>query len=55
MYFEKRCQKIIEPKLGYTQCSFRNEHSTAGTVFLLQQIFKKYWEYAKDVYECFVD
>jgi len=37
--------------LDDTQCC----HSTTNQIFTLQQIFEKCWEYAKDVYTCFVD
>ena len=52
---EKTCCEIIEPKLNYTQCSLHPGRSTTDQIFTLQQIFEKSWEYAKDVYICFVD
>ena len=33
----------------------RPGRSTTDQIFTLQQIFEKSWEYAKDVYTCFVD
>jgi len=47
--------KIIEPKLDYTQCGFCRGCSTTEEISTLQQIFKKSWEHAKDLYTCFVD
>ena len=52
---EKTCHEIIEPKLNDTQCRLRPGHSTTDQIFTLQQIFEIPWEYAKDVYTCFVD
>jgi len=52
---EKRCREIIEPKLNNTQCDFGAGHGTTAQIFTLQQIFEKSWEYAKNVYTCFVD
>ena len=37
------------------QCSFRPGRSTTEQISLLQKIFDKSWEYAKDVHTCFVD
>ena len=36
-------------------CGLRPGRSTTDQIFTLQQIFEKSWEYAKDVYTCFVD
>jgi len=47
--------KIIEPELDDTQCGLRRGRSTTEQISTLQQIFKKSWEHAKDVYPCFVD
>jgi len=52
---ETRCREIIESKLDDTQCGSRPGRSTTDQIFPLQQIFEKSWEYAKDVYACFVD
>ena len=51
----KKCRKIIEENLDDTQYGFRPSPSTTDQNFTLQQIFKKSWEYTKDVYICFVD
>ena len=50
-----RCREINEPKLNNTQCGFHPAHSTTDQNFTLQQIFEKFWEYAKNFYTCFVD
>jgi len=34
---------------------FLSGRSIADQILTLQQIFEKFWEYAKDVYTCFVD
>ena len=52
---ETRCREIIESKPDDTQCGSRSGRSTTDQTFTLQQIFEKSWEYAKDVYTCFVD
>jgi len=52
---EKRCREINETKLNDTLCGFYPVHNTADKNFTLQKIFKKSWEYAKNVYTCFVD
>ena len=52
---EKKCRKIVEPKLTDVQCGFRPGRSTMGQTFALQQIFEKSWDYAKEVNACFVD
>ena len=43
------------PRNNWTQCGLRPGCSTTDQIFTLQQIFEKSWEYAKDVYTCFVD
>ena len=40
---------MIQPKLFDIQCGFCPGRSTS------QQLFDKSWEFAKDVYTCFVD
>ena len=52
---EKIGHEIIKPKLNDTQCGLRPGRSTTDQIFPLQQIFEKSWEYAKDIYTCFVD
>ena len=52
---EKKCRKIVEPKLTDAQCGFRPGRSTMDQIFASQQIFEKSWEYAKAVNACFVD
>jgi len=47
--------KIIEPKLDDTQRVFRRGRCTTEQISTFQQIFKKCWEHAKDLYTCFVD
>jgi len=44
----------MEPKLEDTQYGIRPGRSTADQ-FITLQIFKKSWEYAKDIYTYFVD
>jgi len=50
-----RCRENFEPKLDDIQCGFRRGRSTAEHISILQQIFGKSWEHAKDVSTCFVD
>jgi len=38
-----------------SQCGLHPGHSSTDQNFTLQQIFEKYWEYAKNFYTCFVD
>ena len=52
---EKICHEIIEPKLNDTQCGLRPGRSTTDQIITLQKFFEIPWEYAKDVYTCFVD
>jgi len=42
-------------KLHDAQSGFRPGRNTTDQIFTLQQILEKSWEYAKDVYTCFVD
>ena len=52
---EKKCREIVESKLEDGQRGFRPGRSTTDQFFTLKQIFKKSWEYVKDVFACFVD
>ena len=52
---EKRCREINETKLNDNLCGFHPAHKTADKTFTPQKIFEKSWEYAKNVYTCFVD
>ena len=52
---EKKCRKIVEPKLTDAHCDFRPGRSIMDQIFALQQIFERSWEYAKEVNACFVD
>ena len=52
---EKKCREIVESELKDGQCGFRPGRSTTEQIFTLRQIFKKFWEFAKDVFACFVD
>ena len=52
---ERRCREIVEPQLEDAQCGFRPGRCTTDQIFSLQQVFEKSWEYAKEVYACFVD
>ena len=52
---EKRCCEIVKPELQDTQCGFCPGRSTINWIFALQLVFEKSWEYAKEVYTCFVD
>jgi len=52
---EQKFREIIESKLNDTQCGFSPGRGTTDQILPIQQIFQKSWEYAKDVYTCFVD
>jgi len=52
---DKRCLEINEPKLNDTQWCFHPGHSTTDQNFTFQELFKKSWEYAENLYICFVD
>ena len=52
---ERRCREVVENQLEDEQCGFRPGRSITDQIFTLRQIFEKSWEYAKDVYACFVD
>ena len=52
---KKRCREIIEPQLQNAQCGFRPGRIPMNQIFAFQQVFEKSWEYAKEVYTCFVD
>ena len=53
--FEKKCREIVESKLEDGQCGFRPGRSITDQIFTQRQIFDKSWEYAKNVFACFVD
>ena len=50
-----KCREIVEPKLKNGQSGIRSSRSTTDRIFNLKQIFKKSWEYGKDLFACFVD
>ena len=52
---ERKCREIVESKLEDCQCGFRPGRSTTDQIFTVMQISEKFWEYAKDVFQCFVD
>ena len=52
---KRKCRDIMEPKSEDGQCDFRPGLSTTDQFFTLRQIFEKSWDYAKDVFACFVD
>ena len=54
-HLEKRCHEIVKLQLQDAQFGFCPGRSTMGQIFALQQVFEKTWEYAKEVYTCFVD
>ena len=54
-YLERKCREIVESKLEDGQYCFRPGRSTMDRIFTLKQIFKKSWEYGKDLFACFVD
>ena len=52
-----RCKNAANSwtKLDRTQCGFHVNCSTTNHTFTLKQISEQSWEYAKDVYNCFVN
>ena len=52
---ERKCRDIVESRLEEGQCGFHPGRSTTDQIFTLRQIFEISWEYAKDVFGCFVD
>ena len=52
---ERKCREIEESKLDDDQCGFRPGRSTTNQIFTLRQIFEKSWEFAKEVFACFVE
>ena len=50
-----KCREIVESKVEDGQCGFCPRHRTTDQIFTLRQIFEKFWEYATDVFACFVD
>ena len=55
MCLERKCREIVESILEDSLRGFRPGRSTSDQIFTLRQIFKKSWEYAKDVFACFAD
>ena len=47
--------RVVESKLEDGQCGFQPDRSTTNQTSTLRQIFEKSWEYARDVFACFVD
>ena len=52
---ERKCQEIVQSKVENGQCGFRPGRNTTDQIFTLRQIFKKFWEYAKDAFVCFIE
>ena len=52
---ERKRRERVKPKLQDSQCGFCSGCSTMDQIFTLKQIFKKSWEYGKDLSACFVD
>ena len=52
---ERKCREMVESKLEDGQCGFCPRRSTTEQIFTLTQVFEKSWEFAKDVFACFVD
>ena len=50
-----KCRKIEESKLEDGQCGFRPDRCSTDQIFILKQIFKKSWEYGKNLLAYFVD
>ena len=48
-------EKCIPSALKEDADGFRPGRSTTNQIFTLKQIFEKSWEYAKDLFACFVD
>ena len=46
---ERKCRELVESKLEDGQCGFRPGRTTTGQIFTVKQIFKKSWEYGKNV------
>ena len=51
----KRLNDIVENKLGDFQMGFQPNRSTIDNIFIVRQIFEKYYEYNTDLYNIFVD
>ena len=54
-FLKRKCHEIVESKLEDGQCGFCQRRRTTDQIFTLRQIFEKSWEYAKNVFTCFVD
>ena len=52
---ERKWRERVESKLENVKGGFTPGRSTTDQIFTLRQIFQKSWEYAKDVFACFVD
>jgi hypothetical protein len=52
---EKRSRSIVEARLRDEQCGFRPGRNTMDQIFTLRQIFEKSWEFARELYACFID
>jgi exonuclease III len=52
---EGRCREIVDSKIQEEQCGFRGGRSTTDQLFTLRLLFEKAWEFANQVYCCFVD
>ena len=52
---ERKCRGTVESKVKVGQCGFRPSRSTTDQIFTLKQIFDKSWEYANDVFACYIE
>ena len=50
-----RLSKITEPDIGNCQMGFRPNRITIDNIFIMRQIYEKYYEYNIDLHNIFID
>jgi hypothetical protein len=50
-----RLSMVMEPEIGNYQMGFRPNRSTIDNIFIVRQIYEKFYEYSVDLHNVFID